>query len=323
METAQLPASLLPQILTADKLLMPDGVTSIDRRLQQIGSGNLIDNADFSINQRGVTSWTSGYGLDRYKCGGLTAHVTDQGVRLVSGSDAYSNFHQIIDRPLQNGDVVTLSALTKGQRGFRLVIGRAHNSSNAWVDIPASEDWELVKVTATLSDLSTLIAKIDHPTAVAGEEISIQRWKLEPGPFQTLAHQEGNTWVLNDPPPNYALELEKCQRYQTNLFMGKWLGQTSLTLGRMLAATNHSGVLFAHLPTILRARPTAAFKNCVITPINNGNKMYSITSLAVARYNGNVVKINIEVDTDELVPQQSYEFTTSSADGFLILDANL
>ena len=44
-ETAQLPASLLPQILPADKLLMPDGVTSINRRLQQIGSGNLIDNA--------------------------------------------------------------------------------------------------------------------------------------------------------------------------------------------------------------------------------------------------------------------------------------
>lgn len=105
--------------------------------------------------------------------------------------------------------------------------------------------------------------------------------------------------------------------------MGKWLGQSSLTLGHMLAATNHSGVLFAHLPTILRARPTAAFKNCVITPVTNGNKMYSITSLSVSRYNGNVVKINVEVDTDELVPQQSYEFTTSSADGFLLLDANL
>ena len=120
METAQLPASLLPQILTADKLLMPDGVTSINRRLQQIGSGNLIDNADFSINQRGVTSWASGYGLDRYTCFSATAYVVDQGIRLVSGEKAYSSIQQAIGCPAKNGDVFTLSALVKGGSGFRL-----------------------------------------------------------------------------------------------------------------------------------------------------------------------------------------------------------
>lgn len=38
--------------------------------------------------------------------------------------------------------------------------------------------------------------------------------KLELGSQQTLAHQDANgKWVLNDPPPNKALELMKCQRY--------------------------------------------------------------------------------------------------------------
>lgn len=38
--------------------------------------------------------------------------------------------------------------------------------------------------------------------------------KLELGPVQTLAHKDASgTWVLNDPPPNKALELAKCQRY--------------------------------------------------------------------------------------------------------------
>ena len=41
----------------------------------------------------------------------------------------------------------------------------------------------------------------------------VQAAKLELGPVQTLAHKEGDTWVLNDPPPNKALELAKCQRY--------------------------------------------------------------------------------------------------------------
>ena len=33
-------------------------------------------------------------------------------------------------------------------------------------------------------------------------------------PVQTIAHQDASgNWVLNDPPPNKALELAKCQRY--------------------------------------------------------------------------------------------------------------
>lgn len=59
----------------------------------------------------------------------------------------------------------------------------------------------------------------DYDTAtktvsITGSGIPIIAAKLELGPVQTLAHQDtdGN-WVLNDPPPNKALELAKCQRY--------------------------------------------------------------------------------------------------------------
>ena len=45
---------------------------------------------------------------------------------------------------------------------------------------------------------------------------SIKAAKLELGPVQNLAHKEGGVWVLNDPAPNKALELAKCQRYQEN-----------------------------------------------------------------------------------------------------------
>lgn len=41
----------------------------------------------------------------------------------------------------------------------------------------------------------------------------IQMAKLEVGNTQTLARQEGGKWILNDAPPNPALELLKCQRY--------------------------------------------------------------------------------------------------------------
>lgn len=319
-ETAQLPASLLPQILTADKLLMPDGVTSINRRLQQIGSGNLIDNADFSINQRGVTSWTSGYGLDRYRCGGLTAHAIDQGVRLVSSSTTYSNVFQIIDRSVKDGDVVTLSALTKGNNGFRLVIGRAHDSSIKAVDIPASDDWELTSVTATLSNLSKLIAKIDHPAAVAGDEIIIHRWKLEPGPFQTLAHREGNTWVLNDPPPNYALELLKCQRY---FYAANAIGNSIAYFGQ--GTTNNTNTLVeieVQIPN-MRSYPAVSYRGSFYLESENGEKL-PVTGISVFR-SGVVSPILLGVKTSgTLTKGKLYRLLANDdSNARIIFDSNL
>lgn len=37
--------------------------------------------------------------------------------------------------------------------------------------------------------------------------------KLEVGDEQTLAHQSGAGWVLNDPAPDYGVEMAKCERY--------------------------------------------------------------------------------------------------------------
>lgn len=52
-----------------------------------------------------------------------------------------------------------------------------------------------------------------------GKSASIVAVKLELGSEQTLAHKEGDTWVLNDPPPDPALELEKCQRYFERVYL--------------------------------------------------------------------------------------------------------
>jgi len=318
-ETAQLPASLLPQILPADKLLMPDGVTSINRRLQQIGSGNLIDNADFSINQRGVTSWTSGYGLDRYRCGGLTAHAIDQGVRLVSSSTTYSNFFQIIDRSVKDGDVVTLSALTKGNNGFRLVIGRAHDSSIKAVDIPASDDWELTSVTATLSNLSKLIAKIDHPAAVAGDEIIIHRWKLEPGPFQTLAHMEGNTWVLNDPPPNYALELLKGQRYFVRM---KNTESSAVSIGFGSKTAHNKVAITVPLAVPMRIKPTVKCSDpSLLRVVGSTGEQYDVTSFYGEAISANQLRISVTGNFSDM-PYGLCVLCINS-NGCIDIDANL
>lgn len=313
---AQLPASLLPQILTADKLLMPDKKTSIDRRLQQIGGTNLIDNPLFSINQRGVTSWTDGYGLDRYSCHSTTAYVVDQGVRVVSGAKAFSCIQQPIDYPANNGDVLTLSALVKGDSRFRLVIGRAYDESNAAKNIPASDDWELVSLTTTLSNLRLLVAKIDHPEAVAGDEIFIRGWKLEPGPFQTLAHQEGKTWVLNEI-PNYTLELFKCKRYQrvfnyNTTSYGVFYGHTT-------SATTANVFLPVDVP--MRANPA-------ISDTDGSNWLctvdgQTITPKSIAPWYASRNAIGIRVNGDFPMGKGHALTLSSNSEKNVIFDANL
>ena len=96
--------------------------------------------------------------------------------------------------------------------------------------------------------------------------IDIYAVKLELGPVQTLAHKEGDTWVLNDPPPNKALELAKCQRYFCR-------EETSIQIG-----ANSSLTVF--FPTQMRITPAITVSDSSLIIDNNmkGNKHFSIAN---------------------------------------------
>ena len=65
-----------------------------------------------------------------------------------------------------------------------------------------------------LSAETNLFGLFEHYLTWIYPEETKYRYKLELGPVQTLAHKDENgNWILNDPPPNKALELAKCQRY--------------------------------------------------------------------------------------------------------------
>ena len=58
--------------------------------------------------------------------------------------------------------------------------------------------------------------------APSGTSAMVDAVKLEFGPVSTLAHKEGDTWVLNDPPPDPALELLKCKKYLQPMMFSAW-----------------------------------------------------------------------------------------------------
>lgn len=86
------------------------------------------------------------------------------------------------------------------------------------------------------------------------EDITVVAAKLEIGTEQTLAHREGDTWVLNDPPPNPTLELLKCMRYQQVLNAEK---SNTYIFGYGWAPDTYYMKMIYHLPVSMRIPPAS------------------------------------------------------------------
>ena len=230
---------------------------------------NLLDNWYFvdPINQRGQIKYTddrnSGvYSIDRWEVGWLgTIEVHDGFIRIVGGPQKGSvfNLQQKLEQAKKlNGRIVTASIMY------------SHSHENIGFGL-----WDqfasLPNTNGNIGVLST--TKIYHEgetfAIMATSEnatIDIYAVKLELGPVQTLAHKEGDTWVLNDPPPNKALELAKCQRYFCR-------EETSIQIG-----ANSSLTVF--FPTQMRITPAITVSDSSLIIDNNmkGNKHFSIAN---------------------------------------------
>lgn len=186
-----------------------DGATGQGSAVR-ISNRNLLDNGDFRnpVNQRGQTSYTgNGYGIDRWKVStnNSTAAVSvgDGCIDFTSdASGTYINFTSAVEK-VQPGNY-TLSFLvddyTKAQQIF------LHGKVSQMVFTS-----NLLTMTFSVAETSAIAVGIQKKAA--SSTLKIYAAKLELGSVQTLAHQENGVWVLNDPLPNYAEELAKCQRY--------------------------------------------------------------------------------------------------------------
>lgn len=284
METAQLPASLLPQLLPADKLLMPDGVTSIAEHYRSFSNRNLLDNWYFAkpINQNGKSEYVgNGYGIDRWVSTNskLTVSVQDDCIRLTTAESGHGYLRHVFEEPLPAG-TYTYSALVRGTgEGFFSVTSSANNDGifgpNAYISNPGA-DWTLVTNTFTTAES---VLRQAYFRCNTGTSYEIRACKLEPGPFQTLAHKEGNIWVLNDPPPNYALELLKCQRY---FYAANAIGNPIAYFGQ--GTTNNTNTLVeieVRIPN-MRSYPAVSYRGSFYLESENGEKL-PVTGISVFR----------------------------------------
>lgn len=175
---------------------------------QRYSNPNLLDNWYFvdPINQMGQTEYgTTGYTIDRWHW-----DRTDTIAEIILNDDCITVqengwLTQFVEMPSEalNNKQITASFLTK--ENVLLSQTLISTAEDSYISAPwgTCGTWYRNDLHAWRINFSNL-----------NFTYNIVAIKLELGPVQTLAHQdEDGNWVLNDPPPNKALELVKCQRY--------------------------------------------------------------------------------------------------------------
>ena len=177
------------------------------------GGGLQLGDGRFPINQRGQTAYTgAGYGIDRWcavNSPGLTVSLESNGLKL-ENSGATWVYQDIDTFPDDYTGQVTVSALfangefVSGSPTVPKATSEMQFFGGANFNGGSIQLFRCAKSSPGKIHFQFQISEGTNPTIVAA--------KLELGDRQTLAHKEGNAWVLNEI-PDYGLELLKCQRY--------------------------------------------------------------------------------------------------------------
>jgi len=279
--------------------------------LDQTSNPNLLDNWYFAdpVNQRGLTEYGEGYTIDRWclYVSGTTTISIGNGVVIHEGAGGY--FQQRLERSKMEkllGQAATLSVLIDNQLysatdllgypGNRCIIRGlpVGESSLFWDDVKCEVNFSLTGGTGVL-----------------------QAVKLELGPVQTLAHQDASgNWVLSDPPPDPALELAKCQRYQ---FV---IGNRLLApFGTFVSRASGRASAFIPLPT-MRAAPTVTFYGNFRAIASNRETVGSNLTGVISGWSASGVEIAIHSFEGLSVGDAGW-LDTRDANAMVIFDANI
>ena len=226
MKTKDLPKIAAGQLADSDCLLVdcaaqgtglvPFAVLS-DYHIKRTGvwpsNPNLLINADFRnpVNRNGQSEYTaSGYTIDRWRIwSGVESVTLHNGyITLTALDNANGYYRQTLSENLLEylfGKFVSLSFLFQNNE-FTSITGTIPNGTIQFLQTLYSKGAIFMR-----NENGVLSVTISAQPANFTEIIAA---KLELGPVQTLAHKEGDVWVLNDPPPVKSVELAKCQEYQ-------------------------------------------------------------------------------------------------------------
>ena len=298
-----------------------DRLSAIKVDVGRVSNPTLLDNGYFSdpINQRGQMEYIgAGYTIDRWisSSGNNEVQIGADGVNLAIQIDGAYFAQRIRPGVLNAGDVCTFSVLTTEGLFFGtetlIADGNYHGS------ILIGDNFYSQYIFENGSYQFAVIKNFSNTPA----SITLIAAKLELGPVQTLAHKEGDTWVLNDPPPDHALELAKCQMYQLPLLdrSGNYgcpigFGVFQNTLGRIIIPT----------PTTMRGTPTLTVLNGNISAfeiIDVSGTTHPVATITTQGKFSNGIYLGVTI-TDTIATTPSICVLKYTSMGIPMFDSNL
>ncbi len=301
----------------------------------QHSNPNLLDNAywadkGYIINQRGLDEYTGvGYTIDRWRQDGrLRTQITDDYIRITKTELAYNpSFCQLLENfNILSNKLVTISFLYRTNITVQLTVNPNQPSQTPSISIPTSDDWNLFSYSFIVTGQTNNVFWFQFRNTITEENnyFDLRAAKLELGPVQTLAHKDENgNWILNDPPPNKALELAKCQRYQIEL--KKTNSDSNIGFG--IANTTRNVTAFIPLPVSLRNKPIIANQKMVMCMgiFSTGYILQAPVNVSVYSYTSSGIHVNCELVSNDynFIQGNSYQVYLQLQQSQFLIDANL
>ena len=170
-----------------------------------VGGGSQKGNSQFPINQRGKTEFASvsrKIFIDKWYVLRSSWALESEGLSgKKDDSENNGGISYLLEGEWRNKSI-TLSAIIDGELMSLSGVSPAEYNKQIY------KDFGKVRLVFQPSTPVNFVTIYFYDT----EYHVLTAAKLELGDTQTLAHKEGDTWVLNEI-PNYATELMKCQRY--------------------------------------------------------------------------------------------------------------
>lgn len=267
--------------------------TNYERRINGHGGGFV--KAEDVV--RGYTG--TGYTFDRWKRFTNTG-TTTQNDGYISVVGREDNLDQICDESLYKslrGKVVTLSILA---RGTLSIVSEDFANSYQFAQI-RSENFTVAAKTITVrGDADRFIFHIQPQGDSACDIIAA---KLELGSTQTLAHREGDRWVMNEV-PEYGDQLRRCLRH--DYILGN--ASQNCPIGIGTAYSNDSVVCVIQLPEYMRTNPAVALSGEVQIRFS-ATQILTATSVLNYGFSGDKVQLYFP-GLSGLTPGQSCDLFT-------------
>lgn len=222
----------------------------------------------------------AGYTIDRWHNNvQQTIWVTNSGIVLPENMQEFLDYRGEPDL-LNVGDIVTVSAIENGA----LISGSFAVSGEDFGSHVISPS---IKIRVVRIDTFFVFGLLN----ISSNSVTVSAVKLERGPVQTLAHQDASgNWVLNDPPPNYVLELIKCQRYFLRL-PGEESAYTLIGHGKV--TSNSQLDLQLNIPVPMRVTPTVRMTGNWVAIGAGGYETFSAENMSIIMSSSGVTEVSI------------------------------